>query len=70
MNYNEFFKELEKHEIVLSSYQQNQFKKYEEILKEENEKINLTSITKTEEVVDKDNRNRRSSLKPVIMRVF
>ena len=53
MNYNEFFKELEKHEIVLSSYQQNQFKKYEEILKEENEKINLTSITKTEEVVDK-----------------
>ena len=53
MKYEEFFKELEKHEIVLSSYQQNQFKKYEELLKEENEKINLTSITKQEEVVDK-----------------
>lgn len=53
MNYNEFFKELEKHEIVLSSYQQNQFKKYEKILQEENEKINLTSITKEEEIIDK-----------------
>ena len=53
MKYEEFFKELEKHEIVLSSYQQNQFKKYEELLKEENEKINLTSITKQEEIVDK-----------------
>ena len=53
MKYEEFFKELEKHEIVLSSYQQNQFKKYEELLKEENKKINLTSITKQEEIVDK-----------------
>ena len=53
MNYNEFFKELEKQGIVLSSYQQNQFKKYEELLVSENEKINLTSITKSEEVVDK-----------------
>ena len=48
MNYNEFFKELEKQGIVLSSYQQNQFKKYEELLVSENEKINLTSITKSE----------------------
>lgn len=53
MEYKEFFKELEKHEIVLSSYQQDQFKKYEKILIEENEKINLTSITKSQEVVDK-----------------
>lgn len=53
MKYKEFYKELEKHEIVLSSYQQKQFELYEKILVEENEKINLTSIVETEEVVDK-----------------
>ena len=53
MKYKEFFKELEKHEIVLSSQQQNQFKIYQKFLIEENKKINLTSIIEEEEIIDK-----------------
>ena len=53
MNYNEFYNELEKHDIVLSLRQKEQFKKYQEYLVQENEKINLTSIVKEEEIIDK-----------------
>lgn len=53
MNYNDYYKELEKHDIVLSLKQKEQFKKYQEYLIQENKKINLTSIVEEEEIINK-----------------
>ena len=50
MNKEAFIKELEKINIKLTKEQENKLEQYYEILVEENEKINLTTITKKEEV--------------------
>lgn len=50
MNKEIFIKELKKMNITLTAEQLNQFEKYYEILVIENEKYNLTAITKKEDV--------------------
>ena len=50
MQINEFVEELKKINIEINENQLTQLEKYYEILVEENEKINLTGITKKEEV--------------------
>lgn len=50
MNKEEFIKELEKINIKLTKEQEDKLEQYYEILVEENKKINLTTITKKEEV--------------------
>ena len=45
MNEEQFLQALKKHEIELNETQQNQFKRYFELLVEWNEKMNLTAIT-------------------------
>ncbi len=50
MNKDEFIKELEKLDIMLSSYQLDQLDKYYHLLIEWNEKINLTRIIEEKEV--------------------
>ena len=47
MNKEEFIKELEKINIKLTKEQEDKLEQYYEILVEENEKINLTTITTT-----------------------
>lgn len=44
---------LAEHGIILSSKQQEQFQQYAKMLQEWNEKMNLTAITKTEEIYEK-----------------
>lgn len=50
MTENEFIKECEKINILLTSEQLNKFKTYYNLLKEWNEKFNLTAITEEKEV--------------------
>ncbi|WEV60960.1 16S rRNA (guanine(527)-N(7))-methyltransferase RsmG [Streptococcaceae bacterium ESL0729] len=50
MNTEEFYKELEKFELVLDDRQKEQFEAYFTLLVEWNEKINLTAITEKKEV--------------------
>ncbi|WEV45455.1 16S rRNA (guanine(527)-N(7))-methyltransferase RsmG [Streptococcaceae bacterium ESL0687] len=50
MNTEEFYKELEKFELVLSDKQKEQFETYFSLLVEWNGKINLTAITEKKEV--------------------
>lgn len=53
MNINQFKEELAKKNINLTDYQLSQFENYYQMLVEWNEKMNLTAITKKEEVYEK-----------------
>lgn len=53
MKLNEFTKQLNKRNIVLTDKMIDQFNVYAEYLKEYNEKVNLTAITEYEDVLDK-----------------
>lgn len=53
MHENEFIDKLKENDIVLDETQIEQFRTYAEFLVEYNEKINLTAITKIEEIYEK-----------------
>ncbi|MDR3214865.1 MAG: 16S rRNA (guanine(527)-N(7))-methyltransferase RsmG [Bacilli bacterium] len=53
MDVNTFEKELSKIGIILNSYQLEQFEKYYHLLVEWNQKMNLTALTKKEDVYEK-----------------
>lgn len=53
MNWSQFKEELAKIHLFITDEQMNQFQKYCALLKEWNEKINLTAITDEEEIIEK-----------------
>ena len=53
MNEEQFRDLLEQHNIMLSEKQEQQFRRYFELLQTWNEKLNLTSITQKEDVYEK-----------------
>ena len=53
MNEEQFKNLLQEHDIILNSRQEQQFRRYFELLQTWNEKLNLTSITQKEDVYEK-----------------
>ena len=53
MNEEQFKSLLEQHNILLTEKQEQQFRRYFELLQTWNEKLNLTSITQKEDVYEK-----------------